>query len=65
MVEASIDTNIDRVCISNCCNGRQKTAGGMTWEFYNERMPTWTPFGPDNQYSLFHDQLNNSIAIAA
>jgi len=30
---ASIATGIHRSCISECCNGRQNTAGGYRWQF--------------------------------
>ena len=33
VVEASKQTDVDFRCISNCCNGRQKTAGGFIWKF--------------------------------
>jgi group I intron endonuclease len=31
MCEAQEKTGVSRVCISNCCNGKQKTAGGLRW----------------------------------
>jgi hypothetical protein len=31
--EASEATGIDKVSISQCCNGRIKTAGGYRWSF--------------------------------
>jgi hypothetical protein len=30
---ASKETGIDNTCISNCCRGKQKTAGGYVWRF--------------------------------
>ena len=33
VVEAAKQTDVDFRCISNCCNGRQKTAGGFIWKF--------------------------------
>ena len=32
--DAGTITGINRTCISNCCKGKQKTAGGFHWEFY-------------------------------
>lgn len=34
--EAGRQTGIERVCISNCCRGTQKTAGGFHWRYANE-----------------------------
>ena len=34
--EASKDIGIDRSCIVECCNGKQKTAGGYHWEYIKE-----------------------------
>ena len=31
--EASIETNINRLCIGLCCNGKRETAGGYRWSF--------------------------------
>lgn len=31
--EASIKTNINISCISECCNGKQQTAGGYHWKY--------------------------------
>ena len=31
-IDAEISTGINSTCISNCCNGKQKTAGGFKWK---------------------------------
>ena len=31
--DADAQTGISRHCISNCCKGKQKTAGKLHWEF--------------------------------
>ncbi len=36
MIEAANELNINRACIGNVCRGKQKTAGGYRWAFYNE-----------------------------
>ena len=36
MSEASRILNIDHACISDCCRGKQKTAGGFIWRYFNE-----------------------------
>lgn len=36
IVEASCKTNIHKVCIGDCCRGKQKTAGGYTWKYLKE-----------------------------
>lgn len=33
VLSASKKYNINRICISNCCNRKAKTAGGYRWEF--------------------------------
>lgn len=33
LAEASKTTNINRTCIGEVCNGRQKTAGGFVWKY--------------------------------
>lgn len=35
--EAQKITGISRGCICNCCKHKQKTAGGLKWEYYNEK----------------------------
>ena len=35
--EASEDINISSCCISNCCAGRSKTAGGYRWKYIIEK----------------------------
>ena len=34
--QASENTGIAGTCISNVCNGKQKTAGGYKWKYINE-----------------------------
>jgi len=34
--DAEIETGINRACISYCCKGKQKTAGGYHWKYYFE-----------------------------
>lgn len=34
--EASIETNINQTCISQCCKGKAKTAGGYIWRYADE-----------------------------
>ena len=34
--EASKNISISRSCIVECCNGKQKTAGGYHWEYIKE-----------------------------
>lgn len=34
--EANEKTKINNTCISNCCKGKQKTAGGYHWMYYDE-----------------------------
>ena len=36
ITEASMETNISKTNIGNCCNKRQKSAGGFYWEFATE-----------------------------
>ena len=36
MKQASENTGIAGTCISNVCNGKQKTAGGYKWKYINE-----------------------------
>lgn len=33
VIAASEKYNVNRICISNCCNHKAKTAGGYRWEF--------------------------------
>lgn len=33
LTEASEDTKIKMSCISDCCRGKQKTAGGFIWKY--------------------------------
>lgn len=33
LTEATRITNIDDACISECCHGKQKTAGGFNWSY--------------------------------
>lgn len=35
IIEAEKDTGINRICISNCCKGKQKTAGKYHWIYGN------------------------------
>ena len=35
LIDASNDTGINRMCIGNCCKGKQKTAGKFHWKYYN------------------------------
>ncbi len=35
--EAANNIGVNSVCISNCCKGKQKTAGKMRWEYYTEK----------------------------
>ena len=34
LIDAEINTGINRICISNCCKGKQKTAGKKHWIYY-------------------------------
>lgn len=36
--EAQIKIGISRGCICNCCKHKQKTAGGLKWEYYKRRI---------------------------
>lgn len=33
LIDAEIQTGINRMCIGNCCKGKQKTAGKKHWEY--------------------------------
>ena len=36
ITDASTALNIQHSCISDCCRGKQKTAGGFIWRYFNE-----------------------------
>ena len=36
ITEASRTLNIQHPCISDCCRGKQKTAGGFIWKYATE-----------------------------
>lgn len=36
VIEASKETGINYSCITACCRGKQKTAGGYIWKYYEE-----------------------------
>lgn len=36
ITEASVETNINRTCISDTCNDKQKTAGGYKWRYFKD-----------------------------
>ena len=36
MTDAARVYNISHSCISDCCRGKQKTAGGFIWKYFIE-----------------------------
>lgn len=39
-MDASLEFGVKQGCISNCCHGRRKSAGGFRWMFYSDWVKT-------------------------
>ena len=35
-MDAARACNVTHACISDCCRGKQKTAGGFIWRYFDE-----------------------------